>query len=39
MKISNKRELQQITFNESSGIDYENLLNLHKKVIAKPYSF
>ena len=36
MKILNKRELQQIAFNDSSDIDF---MNLYKKCTAKPYSF
>ena len=28
MKIPNKRELQQITFNQSSYIDFEDFMNL-----------
>ena len=36
MKILNKREPQQIAFNDSSDID---LMNLYKKCTAKPYSF
>ena len=39
MKIPSKRELQQIEFNESSDIDFEDFLNLYKKCTAKPYSF
>ena len=39
MKISNKRELQQIAFNHSSDIDFRDFMNLYKKCIAKPYSF
>ena len=39
MKISNKRELQQISFNHSSDIDFKNFMNLYKKYTAKPYSF
>ena len=39
MKIPNKRELQQITFNHSSDIDFENFMNLYKRCTAKPYSF
>ena len=41
MKIPNKRELQQIAFNHSSGIDFRDFsrLNLYKKCTAKPYSF
>ena len=39
MKISNKKELQQIAFNHSSDIDFEDFMNLYKKYTAKPYSF
>ena len=39
MKISNKRELKQITFNHSSNIDFQDFKNLYKKCTAKPYSF
>ena len=38
MKISNKRDLQQIAFNHSSYIDLE-FVNLYKKCTAKIYSF
>ena len=39
MKILNKRELQQVLFNHSSDVGYEDLMNLYKKCTAKPYSF
>ena len=39
MKISNKRELQQITLNHSSDIDYKDFINVYKKCTDKPYSF
>ena len=39
MKISSKRELQQIVFNHSSGIDFQNFINLYKKCTTKPYLF
>ena len=39
MKIPNKRELQQIAFNHSSDIDFQDFMNLYKKSTAKPYSF
>ena len=39
MKISNKRKLQQIAFNHSSDIDFQDFMNLYKKFTAKPYSF
>ena len=38
MKISNKRELQQIAFNHSSDIDFQDFMNLYKKCTANPYS-
>ena len=38
MKISNKRELQQIGFNYSSDIDFQGFMNLYKKSAAEPYS-
>ena len=39
MKILNKRELQQTTFNHSSDIDFKLFINIYKKRTAKPYSF
>ena len=39
MKIPNKRELQQIAFNHSSDIDFQDFMNLHKKCTAKSFSF
>ena len=39
MKIPNKRELQQIAFNNSSDIDFEDFTNLYKKSTAEQYSF
>ena len=39
LKISKKQELQQITFNHSSDIDFEDFMNLYKKCTAKPYYF
>ena len=39
MTISNKRELQQISFNHSSDIDFRSIINLYKKCTAKPYCF
>ena len=36
MKISNKRELQQIGINRSSDIDFQYFTNLYKKCTAKP---
>ena len=39
MKILNKRELQQITFNHLSNINFQGFMNHHKKFTAKQYSF
>ena len=39
MKISNKREHQKITLNQSSDIGFRVFINLYKKCTAKPYSF
>ena len=39
MKIPNKQELQQIAFNHSSDIDFQDFTNLHKKCSAKLYFF
>ena len=38
MKIPNKQELQQIAFNHSSDIDFEDFMNLYEKCTLKPYS-
>ena len=37
MKIPNKQELQQIAFNHSSDIDFQNFMNLYKEYTAKPH--
>ena len=37
MKIPNIRELQQIAFNYSSDIDFQDFMNLYKNCTAKPY--
>ena len=39
MKIPNKRELQQIVFNHSSDIDFQDFMNLYKKCTTEPYYF
>ena len=39
MKVPNKRELQQIAFNHSSDIDFQDFMNFYKNCTAKPYSF
>ena len=38
-KIRNKGELQQIAFNHSLDIDFQNFMNLYKKCTTKLYSF
>ena len=38
MKISNKRELQQIALNHSSDINFKDFLKIYKKYIVEPYS-
>ena len=39
MKIQTKRELQQIAFNHSSDIDFQDFINVYIKCIEKSYSF
>ena len=39
VKIPNKRELQQITLNHSSDIDFKKFMKIYKKGTAEPYSF
>ena len=39
MKISNKKELQQITINHSSDIDFKDFVKIYKKCTDEPYSF
>ena len=39
MNIPNKKELQQIAFNHSSDIDFQDFMNLYKKCTAKPCYF
>ena len=39
IKITNKQELKQIAFNNSSDIDFKDFMNLYKKCTKKPYSF
>ena len=39
MKIVNQRALQQIAYNHSSDIDFQDFMNLYKKCTAKTYSF
>ena len=37
MKFPNKRKLQQIVFNYSSVIGFQDFVNLYKKCTEKPY--
>ena len=39
MKNLNRRELQQITLNQSSDIDFKDFIKVHKKCTDKSYSF
>ena len=39
MKIPNKRELQQIAFNQSSDIGFKSFINVYKKCTSKPFFF
>ena len=39
MKIPNKRELQKITSNQSSDIDFKDFIKIYRKFPAEPYSF
>ena len=39
MKITNKRELQQIALNHSSDIEFKDFLKIYKKYTKEPYSF
>ena len=38
-KINNKTELQNIAFNNSEDIDYNDFINIYKKYRKEPYSF
>ena len=38
IKIPNTQELQQMAYNHSSDIEFEDFMNLYKKCSAKPYS-
>ena len=39
MGIPNKRDFQQIAFNHSSDIHFQDFMNLYKKCTANSYSF
>ena len=38
MEIPNKRELQQISIDHSSDVDFKDIMNIYKKYTAKPYT-
>ena len=38
-KITNNRELQQISLNHSSNIEFKDLMKIYNKCTAEPYSF
>ena len=38
MKVPNKRELQQISLNHSSDIDFKDFIKVYKKCTGEPYS-
>ena len=39
MKISDKRELQQIALNHSSDTEFKDFIRVYKKCTTEPYSF
>ena len=39
MKISNKKELQQIALNHSSDTDFKDFIKIYKKYTAESYPF
>ena len=39
MKISNKRELQNITINHSPDIYYKDIVKIYRECRKEPYSF
>ena len=39
MKIHNKRELQNIAFNHSADIGYEDFVKIYRNSTNEPYSF
>ena len=38
MEIPNKRELQQMSIDHSSDVDFKDIMNIYKKYTAKPYT-
>ena len=39
MNICNKKELQNIATNYSTGIDYKDFMKIYRKCTSEPYSF
>ena len=39
MKIPNKRELQEISLNHSSNVDFKDFMKIYKKCTVELYSF
>ena len=39
MKINNKRELQNIAFNHSADIDYDDFIKIYRECTKEPYNF
>ena len=39
MKISNKRELQNIAINHSADIDYQDFMKIYRECTKEPYNF
>ena len=39
MKISNRKELQNIAINRSLDIDYKNFMKIYRECAKEPYSF
>ena len=39
MKINNRRELQNIAFNHSTDIDYQDFMKIYRECTKEPYSF
>ena len=39
MKINKKRELQNIAFNHSANIDYQDFMKIYRECTREPYFF
>ena len=39
MKINNKKELQNIAFNHSANIDYQDFMKIYRECTKEPYNF